>query len=73
MKIDHHEFRLAMGMFRLTPDEINAFAKWLIVQGHEIREFMNLEADIKRTKFSEFNGAILSKAVNKIAENQLTN
>ena len=54
MKIDHHEFRMSMGMFELTPDDITQFAKWLLIQDEDPKKFLDKEMDEKRTIYSDF-------------------
>jgi len=54
MKLDHHDFRMSRGMFKLTPDQITEFAKWLESQGEDVKEFMNKEMNFKREMHSKY-------------------
>ena len=54
MKIDHHEFRVSMGMFELTPDDITKFAKWLISKDEDLKKFLNKDIQEKRTVYASY-------------------
>ena len=54
MKLDHHEFRMSMGMFELTPDQITNFAKWLLEHNYDIGSFLDSDMSVKRAAYNQF-------------------
>ena len=54
MRVDHHEFRMSMGMFELTPEQITEFTGWLATQSENVNSFMDKDMSYKRNKYFEF-------------------
>ena len=54
MKLDHHDFRISMNMFELTPDYITEFATWLEANGEDPKKFLSKEIGFKREMHTRF-------------------